>query len=164
MALALSQPVRTQRITAYVTSLQMSPPVYLAVLDGGGERFPQQFKIAELCEYLCIVLDHNKSDSDSTVDEARLSEHQQFLNQVRHHLEESNTQKKEWVHFLLNKHDLWQRASDTHKEQFQTFCSAELDRWKQGRFSAGVNSSPHSNSAPDDVAKFVTLLKESVRR
>lgn len=31
---------RTQQITAYVTSLPMSPPRYVAVLDGGGERFP----------------------------------------------------------------------------------------------------------------------------
>jgi hypothetical protein len=80
--------VRTQQITAKVVSLQTTPPRYIAILDGGGERYPQQFKLAEVCDCLCVVLDHNISDTDLAVSAARLSEHKAFLKQIRHHLDE----------------------------------------------------------------------------
>jgi hypothetical protein len=94
---------RTQEITAVVLALNSSPPRYVAVLDGSGERSPQQFKILERCDLLCIVFDHNKSDIDPVVEDDRLNEHSLFLQQIGHHLDESGSGKKRWVHFLFNR-------------------------------------------------------------
>ncbi len=73
---------RTQSVDAYVVSVPSSPLSYLAVLDGGGEKFAQQFKIAEPCDFLCVILDHNQSDVEISVSSERLNEHAAFLKQV----------------------------------------------------------------------------------
>lgn len=154
--------IRTQQASAYVTSLQTTPPAYLAILDGGGEKFPQQFKLAEVCEYLCIVIDHNMSDTDSTVDERRLNDHDAFLKQIRHHLDESGAPMKQWIHFLVNKRDLWKSATPEQKQRFDLFCKEEVEKWKLGRFAKTVELDEHSNDIPNDIARFMTLLKKSV--
>lgn len=88
---------RTQKLSAYVVSLQTVPPSFVAILDGDGDRYAQQFKLAEACDFLCVVVDHNKSDSASAIDAARLNEHQEFLKQMKHHLDESQAARKSWV-------------------------------------------------------------------
>lgn len=150
---------RTQQASAYVTSLQTTPPRYIAILDGGGERYPQQFKLAEICEYLCIVIDHNISDTDPAVDQSRLHDHEAFLKQIRHHLDESNAPTKQWIHFLANKHDLWKCAAPEQRLSFDSFCKNEIEKWKQGRFAKTVDLYEHSNDTPNDIARFMALLK-----
>ncbi|MEO6824911.1 MAG: hypothetical protein ABI167_09375 [Nitrosospira sp.] len=155
----VAPPTRTQQASAYVTSLQTTPPRYIAILDGGGERYPQQFKLAEICEYLCIVIDHNISDTDAAVDESRLHDHEAFLKQIRHHLDESNAPTKQWIHFLANKHDLWKCAAPQQRMNFDRFCKNEIEKWKQGRFAKTVDIYEHSNDTPNDIARFMALLK-----
>jgi hypothetical protein len=155
----IASPTRTQQASAYVTSLQTTPPKYIAILDGGGERYPQQFKLAEICEYLCIVIDHNISDTDPAVDESRLHDHEAFLKQIRHHLDESNAPTKQWILFLANKHDLWKCAAPEQRVNFDRFCKNEIEKWKQGRFANTVDLYEHSNDIPNDIARFMTLLK-----
>jgi len=155
----VAPPTRTQQASAYVTSLQTTPPRYIAILDGGGERYPQQFKLAEICEYLCIVIDHNISDTDPAVDQSRLHDHEAFLKQIRHHLDESNAPTKQWIHFLANKHDLWKCAAPEQRLSFDSFCKNEIEKWKQGRFAKTVDLYEHSNDTPNDIARFMALLK-----
>jgi len=80
---------RTQSISAFIISLQTAPPIPIAILDGGGDKYAQQFKIAEICDYLCIMIDHNISDAEISVNKDRLSDHASFLKQVGHHLDET---------------------------------------------------------------------------
>jgi hypothetical protein len=155
----VAPPTRTQQASAYVTSLQTTPPRYIAILDGGGERYPQQFKLAEICEYLCIVIDHNISDTDPAVDQSRLHDHEAFLKQIRHHLDESNAPTKQWIHFLANKHDLWKCAAPEQRLSFDSFCKNEIEKWKLGRFAKTVDLYEHSNDIPNDIARFMALLK-----
>jgi hypothetical protein len=151
---------RTQRMTAQVISLQTAPASYIAILDGGGERYPQQFKITEMCDYLCIVVDHNVSDSDTSINTARLAEHRAFLAQVRHHLDQVGRGPIPIVHFLLNKHDLWISAPAKKQHELLRFCADELQKWRDRKNAGDATYKAHSNEKPDDVAAFMSLLKQ----
>src|SRR5262249_47158009 len=128
------------------------PPRYLAILDGGGERYAQQFKLAEICDCLCVIIDHNKSDSDAAIDAARLAEHEVFLSQIRHHLDEAKAPQKSWTHFLINKSDLWASAAAGQQAKLKKLCDDEVQRWEQGRRAKQVDFRKHSNNNSSDVA------------
>jgi hypothetical protein len=153
---------RTQTVTAYVISLPTSPQRYVALLDGGGEQFAQQFRIAEPAEYLCVVADHNSSDTDSAIDQRRVDAHAEFFRQIRGHLVESNSTGKERIEILVNKRDLWQSAPKDQRDAFERFWTAEERQWKDGRFGKIVALKAHSNEIPDDIAKFAQILQDSV--
>ncbi len=154
-----SKPTRTQQITAYITPLPATPVKYIAILDGGGEVFSQQFRIAELCDCLCIVLDHNPSDSDHTIIPTRLSQHKAFLEQVRHHLDNTNASQKLKIKLLINKHDLWKLDTADRQAQLRDLCEGELKIWRDSKRGGEIDFSPHSNNIPLDVANFVEFLK-----
>jgi hypothetical protein len=153
---------RTQQIGAYIKSLETVPPSFLAVLDGSGDRFVQQFRIAEKCDFLCIVVDHNKSDIAESVDPKRIADQEHFLMQLRHHLDETKAPRKEWVRFLVNKRDLWRTSEPKQQELLAGFFDAEANRWRQGRYAALVDVKPHSNEAAADTSFFMDILKKSV--
>jgi hypothetical protein len=161
LAFQLPSHRRTQRVDAYVCSLDTGPASYLAILDGGGESYPQQFKVAEACTFMCIVVDHNHSHTDSKIDLQRQRTHEDFLLQIRNYLTETNAKQLEWIHFLINKQDLWKRADIEERTLFESFCAREIDKWKQGRFAKNVHAAYHSNDNPDDIATFMSLLKKS---
>lgn len=153
---------RTQQMTAQVISLQTSPPTFLAILDGGGERFPQQFKLAETCDYLCIVLDHNQSDTLVPIERSRMEEHEAFLRQVRHHLDQAQAAPVKQVHMLLNKHDLWKQAPVKKQSELLKFCADEAKKWKDGKNAESSDFKSHSNENPEDIAQLMNLLKKLV--
>ena len=150
---------RTQKMTAYVAATQSAPPSFIAILDGGGEKYPQQFRLAEHCDCLCLVVDHNASDVDSKVDPVRLAQHEEFLRQIRHYLDENSCQPKRWIRLLVNKRDLWNSASAAERAMLVAFYTKELAQWKHGPRSGDVELLLHSNSDPIDVAKFAELMK-----
>lgn len=154
---------RTQEMTAYITSLQTAPPTYLAVLDGGGEKFPQQFNLVEVCDCLCIVIDHNRSDSDSTISQKRVEEHQFFLEQIVNQLNHANVKPKLWVQFLINKHDLWKSATAQQLASFDSFYQDQVKEWRKANRGQTVDSRPHSNEDADDIAEFMNLLKQTTQ-
>jgi hypothetical protein len=153
---------RTQRITASIMSPQTAPPTYIAILDGGGDRFPQQFPIAESCDCLCILLDHNKSNSALEISPGRVAEQEAFLKQIRYQLDEINSRPKLWIHFLVNKRDLWEHAAAEQKATFEHFYNGELEKWQQGNRAATVTIKPHSNDNANDVAKFMENLRDQL--
>jgi hypothetical protein len=97
------------------------------------------------------------------VDQSRLHDHEAFLKQIRHHLDESNAPTKQWIHFLANKHDLWKCAAPEQRLSFDSFCKNEIEKWKQGRFAKTVDLYEHSNDTPNDIARFMALLKTRLR-
>jgi hypothetical protein len=159
LAFSLSQGTRTQEMTAYITALQTTPLTFIAVLDGGGEKFSQQFKLAGICDCLCVILDHNASNTDQSIDKQRLIDHETFLQQIRHDLDQNYPEKKRWVQFLINKHDLWSKNSEVERLEFEKLCADEVLRWKQGNRAQVIEVSNHSNDNPSDVSRFVDILK-----
>lgn len=153
--------VRTQDTSAYVTSFQTSPPTYIAILDGGGERFSHQFKLAEQCQCLCVVIDHNSSDSDVDVDQVRLNAHREFSRQIRQHLDDSSSESKLWVRLLINKHDLWGELSADKQKMISDFYTEELKLWRQGNRAHSIEALVFSNEDASDVARFVEKLKQT---
>lgn len=153
---------RTQVVSAHIVSLQTPPPNVIALLDGGGERYPQQFEISAHCDYLCLLVDHNESDTDHSVDPLRLKQHGEFLQQIRHYLDESKVPPKRAIRIVINKRDLWKNASDADKAMLEKFQSEELRRWKEGNRSADISVVEHSNSSAQDIAGFVQYLKQFV--
>ena len=153
---------RTREVSAHIIALQSPNSACVAVLDGGGERLAQQFRIAEHADCLCLVIDHNDSDVDPTIDQARLNEHTEFLRQVRHHLEDSGSVRKQWVEILANKSDLWRTTEPRVQERFENFYRKEEEHWATGRFAVDVSSNPHSNERASDIARFMSKLVSTV--
>ena len=160
LAFEFSPNTRTQRVSALVVSLQVSPPKYLAIIDGGGEVYAQQFKLAEICDRLCIVLDHNSSDSDPQIDQSRLADQAKFLAQIRHHLDEYKAGPKQWVHLLMNKRDLWEALDSSQSDILDRFCHEEAEKWRHAKHAETIEARRHSNNKPDDIAGFVAMLKK----
>ncbi len=153
--------IRTQDTSAYIASFQTAPPTYIAILDGGGERFSHQFKLAEQCQCLCVVIDHNASDSDIEIDAQRLEKHREFSRQIRQYLDDGSVARKIWVRLLINKHDLWGTLSVEKQKIISDFYTEELAYWRQGNRAASIEALVFSNEDASDVAKFVEKLKQT---
>ena len=153
---------RTQAATATIVPILTNPVTYLAVLDGGGESFPQQFKIAELADHLCLVVDHNNSNDDPSVSGERRIETVKFMTQIREYLLETESPKKVSVEVLVNKRDLWETLPVKDRKTFLDFVSEETKKWKDGNFSKDVRMATHSNQNIDDVARFMNKLKSTL--
>ena len=154
---------RTNSVYAYIAALQTVPPHYLAMLDGSGQMYADQFEIAASADVLCIILDHHSSDTERTVDEARIEEHLAFHEQLRGYLGRQ-TRKLTWVHLLLNKRDLWESASAREHQTLIEFLQREEQLWRQSNVAKNVTSEKYSNCYPDDggvlLQKIYELLRE----
>ena len=153
---------RTQAARATIVSIPTKPVTYLAVLDGGGENYSQQFKIAESADHLCLVIDHNRSDNDPKVSNERKEETKEFMTRIREHLRETESPQKIWIEVLVNKKDLWEAPPNKDRETFIDFVNEETEKWKDGNFSKDVRMKPHSNQNADDVARFMDRLKSTL--
>jgi GTPase SAR1 family protein len=153
------EPTRTQSVSAQIVALQTAPPALIAILDGGGEKFAQQFDLAANCDYLCLLIDHNSSDVDTSVDRSRLDQHAEFLKQIRHFLDESRLPAKRSIRILFNKRDLWEKASQSDLDALKLFQENELRQWKEGSRGQDIAVQLHSNDNAADIASFIDYLK-----
>lgn len=153
---------RTQTVTAQVVTIPNSPTMYLAILDGAGEWYNQQFEAAKEADFLCVILDHNYSHTDSSLSTERLNDTKRLLQQVRKILADSHLKRKVWVEILVNKKDLWENASQLEVNDFMQFCNEEKSRWENANLADVVNINHHSNGRTSDIARFMDLLKNSL--
>ncbi|BAY46255.1 hypothetical protein SAMD00079811_38630 [Scytonema sp. HK-05] len=153
--------VRTDTVHAYVTSLKIEPFHFIALLDGPGEMYANQFQVATPANILLIVLDHHASDNEKSIDEARIQKHIDFQKQLRWHLREQNN-KPASIHLLLNKRDLWEKNSQNECIRLKKFLESEEKAWKDSNLVAQVTSAEHSNERPNDIAQLVSDLKRLV--
>jgi hypothetical protein len=137
-------PTRTQHGKAFIMALQSTPQKYIALLDGAGEQYAQQFEIAALADIVVILLDHNDTSTDIRLKQKRIQAHVAFLTQVKHHLIHNGIAKKKAVIFLKNKSDLWCRAPAGEKKNFEDFCENESQKWL-GVLADNVVKENHSN-------------------
>lgn len=149
---------RTQRVTAYIQHFPRGNNQYVAILDGSGEQSYQQFDISVSADCLMIILDHNASDSDKTVDQNRLDEQRNFLNQLRNKLEESNSLPKKGIKILMNKQDLWEKATSEEQKLLKDFCTEERKKWLSTDVDYAkppISVDDHSNNKIDNIIEFV---------
>lgn len=153
---------RTTSVTATIVSIPTNPVSYLAVLDGGGEKFPQQFKIAEHANLMCLILDHNISDSESQISYERQSDTTKFMTQIREHLIETGCEKKDWIGILANKRDLWERLGPANQTSFVDFVADETQKWQGGNYSHSVTMNRHSNENVNDIGRLINEIKSAM--
>lgn len=155
---AMAPQERTQTVTFRVLALQSSPPRFVAIVDGGGERVAQQFSIIERCEYLCAVMDHNEDGSSETLSPRRLESHREFWKQARILLEDRNLTTKKSILLIQNKRDRWQKAPGQEQKLLLDFFADEAAAWKNARLAGEVIIQPHSNESPSDISSLVSLI------
>ncbi len=149
---------RTRGIHVYIAALQVSPVRYIAVVDGGGQLYADQFTVATPADILCIVLDHNDTDNDQQVSQERLNEHMAFLRQLRGYLQSQRSEPLAWIHILLNKRDLWESSQEEDKQHLLTFLSDAEKEWRDGNWAKKVSSAQHSNRYAADVGAFLRQI------
>lgn len=156
---------RTQEIHAHIVAIPTNPVGYLAILDGtgAGEGDAQQHIISELADCLCIILDHNRSDVNSTLSDDRFRETREFFVRTRTFLSEKRATRKLWIDILGNKRDLWQKEIEEIQNDFKDFCSIEVRSWRESNLAQTVSYHEHSNEVPDDIARFMQQLKNTVQ-
>jgi len=143
---------RTQGVHCYIAALQTAPVMYIAMIDGPGDKFAAQFEVVEHSHIVLVALDH--SDSGGVATEApRIAEHRRFQKQLRDYLV-ARSKTMEWVHLLMNKRDLWERGP--HQDLLD-FLKVETDEWTKSNLSRRVTSAVHSNESAYDITE---LLKD----
>ncbi|HMU05634.1 MAG TPA: GTPase domain-containing protein, partial [Saprospiraceae bacterium] len=160
----ISQPpenVRTSEVYATVFVLQSVPQKYVALIDGDGSQYYQQFKVAEYASSLIILLDHNISDKKIETNIDRIKEHDNFLYQLEAILKKDNKLSSlKYIHFLLNKRDLWENATDV--KTLENWFSDVTTRWKNFGFSIDITSTHYSNKFPDDLVTLINLISSKI--
>lgn len=146
---------RTNSLSAQIVSLPVAPTQYVALLDGGGHIYQHQFELAETCDHLCIVMDHNSSDTAKEPDNSRIGKHSDFLEQVSNSIREYRKSKLKSILFLWNKHDLWGLADEDSLKEFDEFRTKTVAEWKNANYARKIFDTAHSNEIPDDVAQVV---------
>ncbi|WAF75210.1 GTPase domain-containing protein [Aeromonas dhakensis] len=150
-----SETTRTNKVYASIVALQTTPTKYIALLDGDGEQFSQQFKVAEHADLLLIFLDHSLGSVSTQKSKNRIEEHDKFIKQLIFHIKNGRIKR---AHVLLNKRDLWEATDDAselkqwfeaHIEQLRTLGSIEF-----------VTFDYHSNLISSDVGKIMRIFSK----
>lgn len=148
--------VRTDDIYTVVTNIPGSPNKFFALIDAAGQQFSQQFQILDESEHVFILLDHNSSETSSNIDQVRLEQHSQLLQQLAGHLRKSPNKPKNF-HFLLNKRDLWQGTAD--ETSFRTWIDQQEATWKVIP-NIVFSACDHSNFKAEDTPKVIQRLRD----
>jgi hypothetical protein len=145
----------TQKVTFHISPLLHNHTAYIALIDGRGESYDQQFKIANQADIILVLVDHN--DIETTGSNAdRLTAHRAFGVQIRNHLSRDKSPKGA-VHVLLNKKDLWQGTGTADQQKIRQFFASEVGLW-EAAFGERVSSAEHSNDVPNDTANLVKVI------
>ena len=154
---------RTETVYAVIVTLPTTPISYLALLDGAGGEFVQQFRVADNSSLLTILLDHNVSDSSPDIDQQRLKQHDDFLSQLNSYIRDRHEDKFENIHFLLNKEDLW--AGSTKKTELLAWLNSHIATWRNSGLAKTVTASHHSNRHAASITNFIQhVIKTTQRR
>jgi hypothetical protein len=153
-----SRKQRTTKMHAYVFGINQTPLRFLAVLDGAGEAYHQQFQIAVNADFLAIMLDHHADPTARTLNQQRLEEHEGFLVQLRRYLHQTKHTIKEFE-FLLNKRDLWE--SGPSQQQLTDWFERQLKAWREAFPGINIAGRPFSNEIPEDLAALLERLAKT---
>ncbi|NDW47050.1 GTPase domain-containing protein [Ruegeria sp. PrR005] len=150
--------VRTEELEATVIALPTAPVQFVAILDGDGTKYRQQLAMAEACDFLIIILDHNSSDEENSFDEGRCAKHSEFLEQVSNSISKYRSERLRKILFLWNKRDLWQRSDAQNLKRFEEFTASVFKKWSESNFSETVMQRTHSNEDASDVSFVMSAI------
>lgn len=147
------EPIRTNNVYASVVALQTTPPKYVALLDGDGDQFSQQFEVAENADFLLIFLDHSLGSKNIEKSTDRIKEHDVFIKQLISHIKKGRIKR---AHVLLNKRDLWESTDDAYT--LEQWFNTHIERLRQLGCIENVKHELHSNLISSDVSKIMRLI------
>lgn len=156
---ALHQPSseeRTNDMYARVLTLQTKPTTYVALLDGDGEQYPQQFAVAENADFLLVFIDHNDGNDKTAKSNSRIEEHNRFLEQLEYYIR--NRRRLLRLHIVLNKRDLWENSKSA--EELKEWLLDHVQRWERANIADTITSDIHSNRNVDDNNKIIRQISK----
>jgi GTPase SAR1 family protein len=158
----LQQPTETSRtnnVYASIVTLQTTPAEYIALIDGDGYQYDQQFQVAEHADFLIVFIDHSLGNQETNLSSNRLDEHDRFIGQLEPHTKRKNQVTK--IHLLLNKRDLWQKSEDA--EALTKWFENHASSLKKSMFPTEVTSEVHSNLNASDINKVLRLISNRAK-
>jgi hypothetical protein len=156
----------TQTITARVTAAVRNPTTFMALIDGRGEAFGQQFEVARYADIVLVLLDHNLVDGQTTIGPGRLDQHKELGNQVRLTMAEEwkthdhERKRRLHVHILLNKADEWETGGKDVEHELMQLLESEEALWKSVQGVESVTTARHSNIRAADIARLAMAIRD----
>jgi len=142
---------------ATIVSLQTTPPRVIALVDGDGKAFSQQFSVVKNSNALFVFLDHNDGNTDKTILDSRVNVHNEYLNQLNNYLRDESLPKFELIHFILNKRDLWELSQD--KQNLIGWFNRIETEWRAKNYAKRITTSFHSNNLASDINTLMNTIK-----
>lgn len=149
---------RTDELYAVIVALQATGGEYIALIDGAGQEYEQQFIVAENSDLLTIVLDHNESDSVVKANNERIKNQDEFIEQIIFSLKRKGVKKR--IHMLLNKRDVWEKSAN--KENIEKWFLGKVDELAGNNITSQITHAYHSNFMADDVTKYINIIQQEV--
>jgi hypothetical protein len=146
---------RTNKVEAEILMLPGNPPAYIALLDGDGREFAQQFEILKEADLLIVFVDHNVSATQNIKSEDRLAEHDRFIEQIEPVLKRRLSRPK--IHLLFNKRDLWESGPDS--TELINWFQRHADEWNRIDITNDFSFGYHTNNTTADTAKMMDIIR-----
>ena len=155
-------PMKTTSIEIRIVPIPNAiPQTFCALVDGDGSQFSQQFEVCDHVDLLFLFLDHNPSEAQIEIADQRLRAHENFLSQLRSHLNRDDGESPRHIHFVLNKRDLWNNNPTSKNTLTPWFCNI-VEEWRDYGMAYQITSSYHSNWNAKDVSIMLRRINDSV--
>ena len=148
---------RTQTLSVKIFSTNNNPNKYIGIIDGPGNLTSDQFQVLKNSEVIIVMLDHNSSREEISVNQSRLDLQKQFLFQLKNYIHRNNLEPQK-ILLVLNKKDLWNQLSDADKDSLTNWFENEVQDWENGNYSKVVLSTKHSNWNSQDCFEVINKL------
>ena len=143
--------------TSYI--LKLKDGKHVALLDGTGQSHSTQNDNAINSSILLIILDHNESKSQPKLNSERLERHKEFLIVLKDRLQSRN-HTPEWIHFLFNKKDLWDRSNRKEKEEIKLFFDQQVKNFQDIYPMVKLTHDFHSNNQTNDCSRLISKISQ----
>lgn len=155
---------RTTGRGAYIHNFSKNSFKIGAILDASGQSQSLQNGLAIKSNLLIILIDHNSSRTDTKLSNDRISKHKDFLNLLLDKLN-NNEHKPEWIHFLLNKEDLWSNMNNNEKKALKKIFKNQIKIFKTF-FGQKVNitNSFYSNEKTNNRKELVNFIAKKMNK
>ena len=147
---------RTIGVFAMVVQIPTLHSRAVALIDGGGQYFTDQFRVAEVAEVLIVVIDHNQSETEKRLSEVRMDEHRQFAWQLREKLKKGG--QKKLIVLLANKADIWRDIGIEETAKFRGYAAEQHQTWANANLGNECVFAEHSNMSADNMTMLIRML------
>ena len=146
-------------MSAQIAALQTDPVKYIALLDGSGEEYSDQFKVALHANVLIVDVDHNISNTSADIDREIVKDSADTQDRIRYHINTDNARNAiQYLYLLINKRDLWEHNHPSTQKAFVASVNDVAKAWENSNLVTKVEVLKHSNFEPDDVAILLGTL------